>query len=105
MTVMAHTLEELYGWVTNTIHCVENLRDQKSKAALNMYYYLSTLEEEIADLVPECEVEGKIARRGAVRAAVDSGDRMRAAVLAASFIATGSDVALAQELQELVMAD
>lgn len=95
-------LEQLYIWVTNTIHYLDCMEDKKSKAARGVYCHLSAIEEEIADLVPESEPEGKIARRGAVRAAVNSGDTKRALYLAASFIAAGTDQVLATELEELV---
>ncbi len=99
---MPKGLRELNIEVTRLIMYVERLEDQNSAEAVASYAELSLVEEAIADLTPESEAGGQIARRGAVRAAVNSGDLDRAIMLVASFIAAGSDGVLAAQLIDLL---
>lgn len=79
-------LEDLYQEVTAAIGRTEAIEvtDPGYKAAQRR---VAELEGRIAALLPPDDVEGAIARRGAVRAAIAAGDREWAQRLAAEFIA------------------
>ena len=64
---------------------------------------LSVLEAEIAELVPAREVEGAIARRGAVRAAVNAGDKERARNLVDQYVKVGISEELRDQLDALLI--
>jgi hypothetical protein len=66
---------------------------------------VSKWEEELAKVLPVRSPEGRIARRGAVRAAVKAGDRARAAHLANAFRSEpGAPPTLKRALSQLVPA-
>lgn len=95
-------LNELNQHVSEAINAAERMTDQSSVEAKESYLKVSRLEEQIAELVPASDVQGAIARRGAVRAAMNAGDERRAIGLAATYARTGADETLARELQELL---
>ena len=67
---------------------------------------VSRLEEELAKIIPAIEGEGRIARRGAVRAALKAGDFMRATDLFEQYVAeVDAPKALCAELRKLLRAD
>ncbi|TSC74503.1 MAG: hypothetical protein G01um101444_273 [Parcubacteria group bacterium Gr01-1014_44] len=64
---------------------------------------VSYLEEEISKLTPPFSAEGRIARRGAVRAAMAGRDEERAKELVSRFLAEeGRDEKLSEELVVLI---
>ena len=73
-----------------------NIADAIWRAALDDAYHIgsaaqswaevSLLEEELAKAIPASKSEGRMARRGAVRAALRAGDRVRAETLVASYL-------------------
>ncbi len=79
--------EEIYPELSEAIWLAENVRDQLSEAARSAYSRVSDLEEAVAKLLPAASVEGAIARRGAVRAALAAGEPARAWKLASGFLA------------------
>lgn len=95
-------LIELNRQVTGAIEFVDRLTDKTSPGARQVYAKISRIEDEIAQLVPASEVEGAIARRGAVRAAMDAGDERRAIGLAVTYARDGASETLIRELQELL---
>jgi hypothetical protein len=67
---------------------------------------VSKLEEELAKKLPAKEIEGRIARRGAVRAALKSTDHVRAQDLVERYVAErGVPKGLSTELREMLKAD
>jgi len=64
---------------------------------------VSAIEEELAKAFPVSEGQGRIARRGAVRAALKAGDYDRAQALAAAYIAEeAAPASLKSGLQEIL---
>ena len=98
-------LDALYPLVTEAIRRAEVLDDLNAPGAAPAYLDVSLLEAKLAELLPVSDVEGAIARRGAVRAAVAAGDLPRAQELWARYAAEpGADAALVTELGRLVAA-
>jgi hypothetical protein len=73
-----------------------NLRAEQAWAEV------SAFEEELAQVVPASSSEGRIARRGAVRAALKAGDYARAQVLVERFAGDGAPPSLAHELRQIL---
>jgi len=96
---MAKSLEELNMCVTEAIFRAEH-EPEDSPGAEAAYRKLSELEEEIARLVPANELQGGLARVGAVTAALQAGDWLRAVWLAQSF-AVGAPTDIAEQLGAL----
>ncbi len=94
-------VEQLNVKVSAGIYIAEHVIDQGSAEAHNAYAAVSALEEEIANLTTATSVEGAVARRGAVRAAVKATDIDRAKLLIVKFSA-GEDSSLREELQALL---
>lgn len=99
------TLENLYLLVSEAISRAEALEDLGLPSARSAYHDLSELEEQVAGLLPATDVEGAIARRGAVRAAIQADELSRAADLVTRFLADpAAPSALRGELESLVQA-
>jgi hypothetical protein len=79
-------LDDLYTLVTDAIFRAERLeRSGQARETALAYLEVSRLEEEIAAAVPASDVEGAIARRGVVTAALSAGDYVRAREIAERF--------------------
>jgi hypothetical protein len=89
------SLEELNRRVTNAIVWAESL-PAGSRDAWEAFHEVSELEESIAKLVPPDDLEGEIARLGAVTAALSAGEHLRALQLAERYLAEN----LAPEIAE-----
>ncbi len=73
-----HILNKL---VTSSIWRAEQLEDLGLETASSAWLEVSKLEEELAKIIPAEQAEGRIARRGAVRAALKANDIARAETL------------------------
>lgn len=71
-------LNSLYLLVTDAILRADALSENGAPGAASAHLDVSLLEEKIAGFLPPSVPEGAIARRGAVRAAVNGGDVQRA---------------------------
>ena len=72
--------------VTGAIWRAEQLEAHGIRPA-QAWAEVSSLEEELAKALPAAEAEGRIARRGAVRAALKAGDFLRAHLLSDGYLA------------------
>ncbi|MES1244916.1 MAG: hypothetical protein ABUT39_25130 [Acidobacteriota bacterium] len=72
--------------VTSAIWRAEQLDEQSISSAL-AWAEVSSLEEKLAKAIPGSQPEGRIARRGAVRAALKAGDIERARALVERYVA------------------
>ncbi|MGJ5221026.1 hypothetical protein ACQR16_32920, partial [Bradyrhizobium oligotrophicum] len=98
-------IEALYPRVTEAIRRAESLDGLDAAAAIGAYLEVSLLEEQIALLLPPGDVEGAIARRGAVRAAISARDFARATELVSKFSQEpGVGGALSFELRALLQS-
>ena len=96
------SIDDLYERVTEAILRAETLEDQGPSAEMReAYLTVSFLEEEIAEATPPFGLEGVIARRGAVRAALKAGVPMRARDLAEHYLAKPAPPALADEIRRM----
>lgn len=96
-------IETLYPLVTETIRRSEMLEDLGAPGAAAAHLDVSLIEEKIAGCLPASELEGAIARVGAVRAALAAKDLTRAQSLAARYSAeSGVTPELKEELAGLV---
>jgi hypothetical protein len=91
--------------VSGAIWRAEQLEAHGIRSASQAWAEVSSLEEELAKVLPVAESEGRIARRGAVRAALKSADYVRAHTLADGYVAEDAaprslKVALRKILQE-----
>ena len=66
--------------VSSAIWRAEQLEDLGLEAARSAWVEVSSLEEELAKAIPAEQAEGRIARRGAVRAALKANDVARAGI-------------------------
>ena len=73
--------------VTGAIWRAEQLEARGIRTASQAWTEVSSLEEELAKAHPVSESQGRIARRGAVRAALKAGDYARADALADGYLA------------------
>lgn len=94
------TLDELNQRVTNAIIRAESL-PAGSRDAWEAFHEVSALEESIAALVLPDDIEGEIARLGAVTAALSAGEPLRALQLAERFLAEGLVLEAADKLRQL----
>jgi len=76
--------------VTEAIWRAEELEATNIAAAPRAWAEVSSIEEELAKAMPPSDFQGKIARRGAVRAARKAGDVGRAHALAEAYLADGA---------------
>jgi hypothetical protein len=94
-------LDELNRCVTNAIVRAESL-PTGSRDAWEAFHEVSVLEESIAKLVPPDDLEGEIARLGAVTAALSAGEPLRALQLAERFLGESLAHEIAEKLRQLV---
>jgi hypothetical protein len=96
-------INELSRLLTETILRAEQLeRQDAARDAALAYMAVSALEEELASLTSPGDVEGAIARRGTVTAALSAGDYVRARDLALRFAnEAGAPLALVAQLEAL----
>src|ERR1700722_7107699 len=80
-------IETLYPQGTEPIRKAEVLDEIGAPGARDAYRDVSLIEERIATILPPSDVEGVVARRGAVTAAISARDYRRAETLAARFVA------------------
>jgi hypothetical protein len=73
--------------VSGAIWRAEQLEAHGIRSASQAWAEVSSLEEELAKALPVADSEGRIARRGAVRAALKAGDYARAHALADGYFA------------------
>jgi hypothetical protein len=79
--------ELLNTLVTGAIWRAEQLEEHGVGSAPLAWAEVSSLEEELAKVLPASHPEGRIARRGAVRAALRAGDFARAQALTERYLA------------------
>ncbi len=77
----------LHSLVTAAIWRAEQLEEHGVSSAPLAWAEVSSLEEELAAALPVAQPEGRIARRGAVRAALKARDYARAQTLAQRYLA------------------
>jgi hypothetical protein len=94
------TLEELNACVTDAILRAERAATDSDEAAF-LYRQGSELEEQISDITTPKTVEGGVARVGAVTAALDADDWVRASRLAEAYL-VGAPADLEEELRDLL---
>lgn len=73
--------------VSGAIWRAEQLEAHGIRPVSQAWAEVSSIEEELAKALPVSESEGRIARRGAVRAALKAGDYARAHALAEGYVA------------------
>jgi hypothetical protein len=100
--VDADTLNAL---VSGAIWRAEQLEERGVGSASQAWIEVSQLEEQLAGLLPASEPEGRIARRGAVRAALKARDHARARALADRYRAEPGPKTLRTELQRMLDED
>ena len=83
-------VDTLNSLVTSAIWRAEHLDDLGIENARSAWAEVSSIEEELARVLPASDSEGQIARRGAVSAALKAGDYGRAKGMAKSFGAAGA---------------
>ena len=95
----------LNALVSSAIWRAEQLEDLELDAASSAWLEVSKLEEELTKIKPAEDAEGRIARRGAVRAALKANDFARAEHLAKRFAENGASRALTKELRDLLKVE
>jgi len=80
------SVDALHALVSGAIWRAEQLDTPGVPTASSAWSEVSSLEEKLADALPVKDAEGRIAKRGAVRAALKAGDHIRAQALADSFL-------------------
>jgi hypothetical protein len=101
--VSTNTLNVL---VTGAIWRAEQLEERGVSSAPLAWAEVSRLEEELAAAVPASQAEGRIARRGAVRAALKARNYARAQALAERYLGEkGSPQSLREALREILAED
>lgn len=99
-------VDALHTLVSSAIWRAEQLDELGLDSALQAWVEVSKLEEELAKSLPVKESEGRIARRGAVRAALKSSDYSRAEGLVDSYVGEkGAPKSLCVELQQMLKSD
>lgn len=100
------SVDTLYTLVSGAIWRAEQLDELGLGTANWAWREVSKLEEEIAKTVPAKQTEGRIARRGAVRAALRGRDHLRARELAERYAAEdGVPDALRSDLRDMLETD
>ena len=95
-------IEMLYPLVTEAILRAEELERLGVPGYRSAYHDVSLLEEQITNVLPASNVEGAIARRGAVRASIAAHQFPRAMELIDRFSAEAEmDASLKKDLNEL----
>jgi hypothetical protein len=91
--------------VSSAIWRAEQLEDLGLEAARSAWVEVSSLEEELAKAIPAEQAEGRIARRGAVRAALKANDVARAESLVEQYVPDAASGALRKELRQAIKAE
>lgn len=92
--------------VTGAIWRAEQLEEQGIRSAPLAWAEVSSLEEKLASAIPASQPEGRIARRGAVRAALKAKDVVRAQKLVETYLAEKQATpALRAALRQLLEED
>lgn len=92
--------------VTSAIWRAEQLEEHRVGSVCLAWAEVSALEEELAKALPASQPEGRIARRGAVRAALKAHDFSRAQALAERYLAEKEATpALRKALRQLLEED
>ena len=100
------SIETLNALVSGAIWRAEQLDELGLETAPSAWMEVSKLEEEIAKITPAKEAEGRIARRGAVRAAFQANDPVRARELVERYTAEkGIPKSLRNDLRGMLKAD
>lgn len=94
------SIDDLNHRVTNAIVRAEGL-PAGSRDAWEAFHEVSALEESIATITPPDDLEGEIARLGAVTAALSAGEPLRALQLAERFLAENLAREIAEKLRQL----
>ena len=98
-------VDALHTLVSSAIWRAEQL-DELDIDSASAWSEVSKLEEELASALPVKEAEGRIARRGAIRAALKAGDHGRAQDLVERFATEeGAPRMLCAELRRMLRAD
>ena len=98
--------EVLNALVTSGIWRAQQLEAHGVASASQAWAEVSSVEEELAKTFPISQGEGRIARRGAVRAALKAGDYARAQKLSDSYAnEKGANQALKAALKEMLAED
>ena len=98
--------EALNALVTSAIWRAQQLEAQGIGSASQAWDEVSSVEEELAKTFPISQGEGRIARRGAVRAALKAGNYTRAQELSDSYAnEKGATKALKAALKEMLAED
>jgi len=98
-TQIGRELNHLNATVSEAIRVAQNLTLDDSPGRASAFLEVSKLEEQIAALTLCNSLEGRIARRGAVNAALDAKDERRALALAARYANESEEVG--QELADI----
>jgi hypothetical protein len=99
-------IDSLHTLVTGAIWYAEQLEEQRIGSASVGWAEVSLIEEELANELPVFKPEGRIARRGAVRAALKARDFARADSLAKRYLAEkDAPESLRVALREMVEAE
>ena len=99
-------VETLNALVTSAIWRAEQLEDDNIEAAARTWREVSDIEERLAQILPPSQNQGRIARRGAVRAALKANDCTRAARLADAYrTEKGVPQTLKASLREMLEED
>jgi len=100
------TVDILNTLVSSAIWRAEQLADLGLETAIPAWLEVSKLEEELAKQIPVKDSEGRIARRGAVRAALKANAPVRAQELMERYLAeAGIPGQLRAELRDLLKED
>lgn len=99
-------IDILHSLVTGAIWRAEQLDDRGLPSAAQAWAEVSALEEKLAEAISAADPEGRIARRGAVRAALKAGDYARGQLLTDLYTSDkAGPKALKTALQELLDED
>lgn len=99
-------VDSLHTLVTGAIWRAEQLEDRGAESAAVAWKEVSLIEEELANALAVSEPEGRIARRGAVGAALSAGDYARAEALVQRYTSEeGTPRALRSELRKMLDED
>ena len=79
--------DSLHSLVSGAIWRAEQLEARRMASAPAAWAEVSSLEEQLASALPVSQPEGRIARRGAVRAALKAREHARAQALAERYLA------------------
>lgn len=96
-------VKALHSLVSDAIWRAEQVQEDGLGSAATEWATVSSLEERLASAIPVSASEGRIARRGAVRAAFKAGDHARGRSLAEHYIAEeGAPASLEEALREIL---